>query len=400
MSRKILIGIAGIIIAVSSLTAILLWAAEEYSARDVRTTSGETITSQRELYPTDMEFDGSGNLWVANSIGKSLLMYEPKYEGHNVTFDFSTPLIEFKASRPNPSPLVSNTITLEFDKVGNLWVADLKVGTIQMFSDGDHDPLTSRFSNAQSPLLTLNATVTLDDVARVPYDAKITDKGSYWPISVAIDRKGNLWAEDGYGRRILMFSDGDDDPSTTNFVSGQNATLSLDLMSIGNPMTFDDSGNLWVNEYKHILMFSRDDIDPSSANFTSDVKPGITFTDSRIRAELRFDSTGNLWVTLDDIVMYSDGDDNPRTSLFVDGQNPTLTLQSSRDTIENKFSSSSPFAIDRRGNLWLYTYGYLNNRILMFSDGDNDPSTTNFVSGQNATSVYIVSQPELFLESG
>ncbi len=185
-----------------------------------------------------MEFDGSGNLWVANGTRKSLLMYEPRYKGQDVTFDFSRPLVEFSASRPNHDRMLS-AVTIEFDRVGNLWAADSGIGVIQMFSDGDHDPLTSRFSNAQSPLLTLNATVTLDDVSRVPYDAKITDKGSYWPISVAIDPRGNLWADDLYGRRILMFSDGDGDPSTTNFVSGQNATS---VYIVSQPQLIWESG--------------------------------------------------------------------------------------------------------------------------------------------------------------
>jgi hypothetical protein len=84
----------------------------------------------------------------------------------------------------------------------------------------------------------------------------------------------------------------------------------------------------------------------------------------------------------------------------VDHQEPTLLLQSARDTIEDRFSNPSAIAVDELGNLWAYTEGYYSNRILMFSDGDDDPSTTNFIDGQGATRVYKISLPQSFSENG
>lgn len=345
---------------------------------------------------SDMKLDGAGNIWITQYYSSHVLMFAVDYGGEHPVVDFATPTVDLRVGNPNPNPLVADTVEITFDRLGNLWTGVPWMGETKMFSDGDSDPSTSKFFSGQDAMLVFD----------------------YWP-DLIVDHAGNLWVNDGSGSRVSVFSDGDNDLSTTRFVARQNATKIIDFEPYRiEDKIFDSAGNMWVAARQksvlsdRVLMFSDGDDDPRTINFESGQSPMITL-DIDADDDLILDSAGNLWVSgrqgfipskgvfvSNGIFMFSDEDNDPSTSLFVDDQEPTLLLQSARDTIEDRFSSPSAIAIDKFGNLWVYTKGYYSNRILMFSDGDDDPSTMNFVDGQNATSVYKISLPREFPENG
>lgn len=173
--------------------------------------------------PEALAFDGSGNLWVANSAAAGT--------GANTLVEFRTGQL---AASGSPTPAVrlsanagsiNNPHGIAFDSSGNLWIADS--GTVVEFS-------ASQLAASGSPA----PPVTLSD------DGLGSLNG---PEGLTFDGKGNLWVTDFFANTVVGFSSSQ--LGSTGSPTPAVILRSGDESALNNPcgLAFDGQGNLWVS---------------------------------------------------------------------------------------------------------------------------------------------------------
>jgi sugar lactone lactonase YvrE len=168
--------------------------------------------------PGALAFDASGNLWVANGGGNTIVEFTP---AQLATSGTPTAAVMLSAS----SGSLFQPTALAFDATGNLWVVNqasvVEFGLSQLAASG-----------SPSPAVTLT-----DDGA-----GSLTG-----PLGLAFDQSGNLWVSDGNADRdtVVEFAasqltaSGSPTPTVTLRPSTGTANHLVGL-------AFDASGDLWV----------------------------------------------------------------------------------------------------------------------------------------------------------
>ncbi|MDA4137032.1 MAG: NHL repeat-containing protein [Thaumarchaeota archaeon] len=143
--------------------------------------------------PEDIAFDGSGNLWVADTGNSRVLEFtQPFSNGERAGLVVGAP--NFTSFNGNDT---QSTLTLPeaiaFDHSGNLWVSD----------SGN-----SRVIEFASPFTTgMNASRLIGQVSYVYGGPNATQTMLGYPDGLTFDGSGNLWVADSGFARVLEYSD-------------------------------------------------------------------------------------------------------------------------------------------------------------------------------------------------
>jgi len=213
--------------------------------------------------PMALQFDKSGNLWVANS-------------GRN----YDTPsIMEYSAVQLTTggkvypatvftSPVFSYVWDIKFDSSGNLWIAG--DGPFGVGPDAVFELTSEQLAESGSPYIPVVVTPNLE----------LTSKTFAFPGTIAFDQGGNLWVG-GYNPPLLAFAaselSGSGTISPAPFVTIDPTTVKKINSSFYAPtgITFDDQGNLWIssaqsdsdakNDFGTITEFKADQIATSGS---------------------------------------------------------------------------------------------------------------------------------------
>jgi sugar lactone lactonase YvrE len=239
-------------------------------------------TTQNGLnQPVALAFDGSGNLWVADTGNNRILQYKPPFSnGMNASVvlgqaNFTSPVHTF----PPTDSSVFKPVFIALDSSGNLWVAD----------EGNNRVLEFKppFANGMA------ASVVVGQADFVSNASATTATGLFTPIGVAFDSGGNLWVGDTFNNRVLQFKPPFANGMSASLVLGQASFTTRTFATTQNGFTgpsgigFDSSGNLFVTdaENNRTLRFpppfsnnQNADLVLGQANFTSGATPPTTAT--------------------------------------------------------------------------------------------------------------------------
>ena len=172
------------------------------------------------------------------------------------------------------------------DASGNVWVADADNNRVLKF--------------AASPSTNDPAIIVLgqpDFTQNTANNGGLSSNSLFSPQGLAFDGDGNLWVADTGNNRVLMFSDGDTNTATSNFVNNQAASKVL-----GQPNFV--------------------------SNFPNQGGAISASTLSHPRG-IHMDLLGVLWVSdsaNNRVLQYSDGDLLPTTNTFSDGQAASVVI--------------------------------------------------------------------------
>jgi len=189
-------------------------------------------TASQFGYPVDVAVDGSGDIWVADSMGSRVVEFKPPFTNGMV------PSLVISGGYPS---------ALAFDRKGNLWVAD--VGNVAEF--------TPPFTSGMQASVVIGAYTSCDPG---PYHLYIPPSASAntfcGPSGIAFDATGDLWVSDFYDLRVLEFvppfTTGMNaslelgQPAATAFTSNSSQPLSATSLCGAEGLAWDSSGNLWV----------------------------------------------------------------------------------------------------------------------------------------------------------
>lgn len=187
--------------------------------------------------PAAIQFDQSGNLWVANKGGGT---------GQASIMEYTVSQIESAGPHASPtfytSPEFAAILDMKFDASGNLWLAATGV------------PQDNNGGIFEIPSDQLTATGAVQAV--VTPHLMVTSSALDAPSSLAFDLGGNLWAPGG-GSTVLLFAASDLGGSGTVSATPM-VTLSSSKRKNGNYTFFnpsglavDDAGDLWVSSAKN-----------------------------------------------------------------------------------------------------------------------------------------------------
>lgn len=178
--------------------------------------------------PTDVKFDSSGNLWIADSAPFRILEFKPPFSnGMSASLvigepDFSTyrggSIISCEVT---PAANCINPYAIAFDKSGNLWVADADFDRALRFD--------APFSNGENASIVLGQPNFTSGPPVSGVNATATDMGT--PGGIAVDASGNVWVSDQGFNRILEFSASGVGISSTSSSSSSFASSSTSSSS-------------------------------------------------------------------------------------------------------------------------------------------------------------------------
>jgi sugar lactone lactonase YvrE len=337
--------------------------------------------------PSGMAFDSSGNLWMTDTNNNRVLEFAaPISSGESATTvlgqsDFTTDGLSAAQSG------MTNPAGVAFDSSGNLWVADSNDNRVLEFKPP--------FSNGMA------ASVVLGQPSLTSTITYTTASGLNFPSSVAFDSSGNLWVADGGNNRILEYKAPFGTGMSASLVIGQanltvgaSASTQAGFDSPGS-IAFDSSGNLWVADTfnNRVLEFAspfangmQATVVFGQASFTSHAA-ATTKSGMNAPTEVAFDKAGDLWVAdsfNNRVLEFASPIKAAGTPSFVLGQ---TDYASNLDGGQQSLSLPSSVAFDKSGNLW--TADELNNRVVEFAS----PLST----GTNAT--LSLGQASLTLET-
>lgn len=200
--------------------------------------------------PLAVTFDSRGNLWVADCFMTRVLEFEsPFHNGMNASLVIGQP--DFTSYSPSTSPTgMFQPYSLEFDRLGNLWVVDGANIRVLEYSPPFYDGMPAALVIGQT-----NFTV---------HEKGIGPNRFFIPVSLSFDKQGGLWIFDE-NNRVLDFEPPFHNGMNASIVIGQmdftrsNSGLTQNQLGRGpDYVTFDNDGNLWVSENgnNRILEFS------------------------------------------------------------------------------------------------------------------------------------------------
>jgi sugar lactone lactonase YvrE len=205
-----------------------------------------------------MAFDGSGNLWVADSPNSRVLEFEaPLSSGMSASAAIGqTDMTAASCNQSNtPSGPDASTLCnvrdISFDTAGDLWVVDsgnnrvlefkppFSTGVAAILELGQ--PAPSAFSSSSANNNALNPTATTLDL----------------PAGIAFDSTGNVWVADTGNNRVLEYSPPFSNgmaatmelgqPISAAFTSGSE-DVSQSGLAGASGISFDKSGDLLVDD--------------------------------------------------------------------------------------------------------------------------------------------------------
>lgn len=143
-------------------------------------------------FPTNVVFDATGNLWVADSNNNRVLRYNPPFStGQAATAVLGQPSFGSSAQAFGAAGLYLPG-GMSFDAGGNLWVADQGNWRVMEFA--------TPFSNGEAASIVLGFSDFTSRVNTNP-QSNMTN-----PIGLVFDGDGDLLVADSGGHRVLLFS--------------------------------------------------------------------------------------------------------------------------------------------------------------------------------------------------
>ncbi len=265
-------------------------------------------TQSKMNFPTGIDLDSSGRLWVADYGNQRVLRFDnasSKPNGANA--DAVLGQINFISNTSATTQSGMNSPTDVFpDTSGRLWVVDY----------GNHRVL--RFDNAAAKPNGANADAVLGQdnfTSGSPNKGGATSQsGMRFPSGLAVDSSGRLWVGDQYNHRVLRFDNAAAKSNGANFdgLLGQtNSTSNTGATTqsgMKNPtgVTLDSTGRLYVSDSANnrILTFNNAASKANGANadnvlgqtnFTTDTG-GVSASTLFLPAGVFFDpATEVLW---------------------------------------------------------------------------------------------------------
>lgn len=298
----------------------------------------------RLLSPDSIAMDGSGDLWVADTLNNRILEFKaPLESGMNASLvigqvDFTQSTLGTAVNKlVRPSALA-------FDSAGDLWVAD----------SGNN-----RILEYKAPFETgMFASLVLGQQSFTTGGAGSGQSGLSEPSGLAFDPAGDLWVSDTGNDRVVDF--------TPPFSSGMGASTVLGQagfsavssgdgaseLSAPNGIAFDSSGDLWVADTgnNRVVEF----LSPFSTGMAASSvigqlgfgvsTPSTSQSGLSVPSGVAFDSHGDLWVAdtgNDRIVMFSPPAVTTSSTTTVTSTSSNSTSSTSRTTTTNSTSSTS-----------------------------------------------------------
>ena len=203
-------------------------------------------SSNDTCFPTDVAFDGAGNLWVADTDNSRVLKFEPPFStGQSASLVIGQPGFGSHTCVHTTPDGLCDPWALSFDHSGNLWVLDADNNRVVEYE--------APFSTGESASLVLGEPDLTHSVCAVTRTGLCTGE---FAGDMRIDKKGNVWVSDNFNNRVLEFARG------TGFTDGQMAAVVIGQpdftshasattkngLNIPGSITFDGTGNLYVAE--------------------------------------------------------------------------------------------------------------------------------------------------------
>jgi secreted PhoX family phosphatase len=225
--------------------------------------SDSTPTASNLNLPEGISFDGSGNLWVADTLDNRVLEFTaPFSDGESASVvlgqdNFTSGVFANYSSGcqlGQECPTASSLTTpdgVKFDSSGNLWTAERGTGRILEFK--------APFTNGESASLVLGQAsfTTFGDAGGFYCSAVTPAQFCVSPDSLTFDKSGNMWVADTDNWRVVSFDQPFSNYENESVVLGmpsftaippieQNANATN--LSIPETVAIDSAGNVWVSD--------------------------------------------------------------------------------------------------------------------------------------------------------
>jgi len=171
--------------------------------------------------PSDVKFDSSGDLWVADTTPFRILEFKaPFSNGMSASLVLGEP--DFTTYRSGsvvgcevvPSASCTQPYALAFAKSGTLWVADADFSRVLAFNPP--------FTNDENASIVLGQPNFTSSPLSGTQNATATDMST--PTGIALDPSGNVWVSDSTDNRVLEFSASTVGSSTSSSSSSSTST--------------------------------------------------------------------------------------------------------------------------------------------------------------------------------
>ncbi len=279
------------------------------------TTSGGRTTGQNTIAnPWGLAIAENGTLFVVDAAAHRVLRFDnatTKANGANADGELGQPnfagnVWDYGAGSNTPSAKGFNEpISVALDALGNLYVVDRGNGRVL------------RFNNAASTANGGSADAVFGKQDFTTKGFGTTQNTMFTPQSVAVDPQGNLFVADGSNNRVLRFDNAAAKPSGANAdgVLGQTDfttnTKDAKAEKLADPISVavDKHGNLYVGERgnSRVLIYlnaaakangAAADIVLGKQNFTDGSAPSFLASDSTLSLPyaLAVDKNDNLYV--------------------------------------------------------------------------------------------------------
>jgi len=176
---------------------------------------GGAPTASKLCDPRGLNFDSSGNLWVADYSNSRVLEFKPPFTtGMAASLEMGQPsgATAFTSDTSNNGGLSASSLSYPrqpaFDGDGNLWVADLNNNRVLKY--------VPPFSNGMAATLELGQPSGTAFTLNTPTSGQ---SGLDYPYGISFDTSGNIQVVDYGNNRVMIF----DQP----FSNGMNATAVL-----------------------------------------------------------------------------------------------------------------------------------------------------------------------------
>ena len=352
--------------------------------------------------PSNLAFDSSGNLWIADA-GNNRLVEETNIapgENASVRTVLGQPGLTSGSATLTQSGMY-NPSGLTTDSSGNIWVTDTSNNRVLEYS--------LPFSDGEA------ATAVIGQADFTSSNLAAAQGGLRFPAAVAFDSSGGLWVVDSGNNRVLEFEPPfvDSGGMQASLALGQPSlsstanSTSANGLSFPTSARFDPTGNLWVAdagnnrvvEYKAPFSTGMNaSLVIGQANFTSS-SASATQTGMSSPGSLAFDPSGNLWLA----------DTNNNRALeyalpFSSGMQASLVLgqgvftSSAAATTRTGMRAPTEVAFNQAGDLWVADSS--NNRILEFAPPFHNGASAYWELGQSDYASNLVEgQSQLFSPS-